>query len=197
MSKLKIGSKAPSFALPDQTGAQRTLKDVAAEYTVLYFYPKDDTPGCTLEAREFSQHAAAFKKLGAQIVGVSGGDARSKEKFCEKYGLRVMLLADTDFAVAKKFGVYGKKKFMGREYMGILRQTFVLDNAGKLIKQFPEVSPQGHAEEVLEFLRSGRRGGPSIATARRETTRPTTTKKRVARKMPKKRTSPSATRKRG
>lgn len=155
MPSLKVGAKAPSFALLDQSGTQRTLKSLGADYVVLYFYPKDDTPGCTIEAREFSEHTAAFKKLGAQVIGVSGGDVRSKEKFCSKYDLDLMLLADGDFAVAKKFGVYGKKKFMGREYMGVLRQTFVLDKGGKVLHKFAEVSPQGHAEEVLKFLKSG------------------------------------------
>jgi peroxiredoxin Q/BCP len=155
MPAIKVGSKVPAFALLDQTGTELSLKDIGGDYVVLYFYPKDDTPGCTLEAQEFSKLAPAFRKLGTHIVGVSGGDVRSKEKFCAKYDLSITLLADDDFSIAKKFGAYGKKKFMGREYMGILRQTFVLDKSGTVVQAFPEVSPQGHAEEVLNFLRVG------------------------------------------
>lgn len=155
MPAIKVGSKAPAFALLDQTGTERSLKDIGGEYVVLYFYPKDDTPGCTIEAQEFSKLAPAFRKIGTHIIGISGGDVRSKEKFCTKHDLSITLLADENFSIAKKFGAYGKKKFMGREYMGILRQTFVLDKSGTVVQAFPEVSPQGHAKEVLNFLRVG------------------------------------------
>lgn len=167
MSMLKVGAKAPSFNLPDQEGIKKGLKNLGGDYVVLYFYPKDDTPGCTIEAREFSNHIAAFKRLGASVVGVSGGDVKSKDKFCQKYGLEITLLADTDFEVAKSYGAYGKKKFMGREYMGILRKTFVLDKQGKLVQLYSDVKPEGHAEQVLEFLKTGKASLTSKKTAPR------------------------------
>jgi peroxiredoxin Q/BCP len=167
MSMLKVGAKAPSFNLPDQEGKKRGLKNLGGDYVVLYFYPKDDTPGCTVEAREFSNNISAFKRLGASVVGVSGGDVKSKDKFCQKHGLEITLLADTDFEVAKSYGAYGKKKFMGREYMGILRKTFVLDKLGKLVQLYADVKPEGHAEQVLEFLKAGKAAPTSKKTAGR------------------------------
>lgn len=152
MPDLKTGILAPKFKLPDQNGDVKSLADFGSKHVVLYFYPKDLTPGCTLEAQEFSKKAAAFKKLDAEVVGISGGDSDSKQKFCKKHNLKITLLADEEFAIAKKFGAFGKKQFMGKTYNGIMRKTFVLNSSGKIVHIYPEVTPAGHADEVLKFL---------------------------------------------
>ncbi len=146
------GKKAPPFSLKDQSGKLHTLKDIKEEFVVLFFYPKDSTPGCTIEAKGFSSKNATFKKRDIKLFGISGGDEKSKAKFCEKSGLTTTMLSDTDFEVAKKFDTYGEKKFMGRKYMGIFRKTFVIDKTRKIVKEFDAVKPEGHAEEVLEFI---------------------------------------------
>lgn len=148
------GEKAPSFSLTDKDGIELSLDDIKSKFTVVYFYPKDSTPGCTLEANEFNANLDRFKKVGASVIGISGGNDKSKGKFCSTYKLTFPLLSDEDFSVAKAYSSYGKKRFMGREYMGILRKTFILDKNKKVVRVFDEVSPQGHAEEVLEAIRS-------------------------------------------
>ena len=159
MSELHVGEKAPAFSLPDQTGVMRSVGDFGAKYIVLYFYPKDDTPGCTLEGREFTHYLPEFKKLNAHIVGISGQDPASKQKFCAKHDLKVTLLSDEDFAVSKKFGSYGEKKFMGKTYLGVLRNTFIIDAASnELVQVYLDVKADGHAEEVLAFLRDIKAG---------------------------------------
>lgn len=150
---LKEGDKVPAISLTDNTGKKWKLGSTKAKYTVLYFYPKDDTPGCTIEAKEFSSALSKFKKENIEVVGISGGDAASKEKFCKKHKLSVKLLADESLAVAKKFGVFGKKQFLGKSYMGIHRQTFIINQKGKLVKIFPNVKPETHSEEVLMFIK--------------------------------------------
>lgn len=150
---LKEGDKVPTITLPDNTGKKWKLGSAKAKYTVLYFYPKDDTPGCTIEAKEFSSNLSKFKKENVEVVGISGGDSDSKEKFCKKHKLSVKLLADESLAVSKKFGVYGKKQFLGKSYMGIYRQTFVINQKGKVVKIFPNVKPETHPEEVLLFIK--------------------------------------------
>ncbi len=151
-STVRSLKKAPGFTLPDQDGAPVTLSKIESDFTVIYFYPKDDTPGCTIEAKEFSSEYRSFKRKGITVLGVSGGNVRSKEKFCDKYDLSIPLLADESFQVAKKFGSFGQKSFMGRKYQGIFRRTFILDRNKKVIKVFDSVSPKGHAQEVLEFI---------------------------------------------
>lgn len=148
------GKKAPDFRLKDKDGKVHQLSN--SNFFVIYFYPKDNTPGCTIEANQFNSKLKEFEKLDVQIIGISGGDEKSKTKFCEKHGLKILLLSDTDFAVSKKFGVYGEKLFMGRKYMGINRVTFILDRKRKVIKIFEKVKPAAHAEEVLEFIKSVR-----------------------------------------
>ena len=145
--------KAKQFKLKDKDGKTWSLKDFDEDFLVLYFYPKDNTPGCTIEARDFQKSLGQFKRLSAKVIGISGGDEKTKTKFCDKHRLKFLLLSDTDFSVSKKYGVYGKKKFMGREYMGISRQTFVIDKKRNIIKVFEKVKPLGHAKEVLEFLK--------------------------------------------
>ena len=149
---LTIGDKAPSFALKDKDGIIHALAKVKSPYVIVYFYPKDDTPGCTIEAQTFTKDLARFEKSGVAIIGISGGNEESKKKFCSKYGLKVLLLSDTDFSVAKKYGVYIKKSFMGRSFMGIARTTFVLDKSHNIIKVFEKVDPKTHAPEILNFI---------------------------------------------
>jgi peroxiredoxin Q/BCP len=167
---LSVGSQAPQFALPDKTGKKTSLKDVPSQFLVVYFYPKDNTPGCTVEALEFTSELAAFKKRKAEVIGISGGDEKSKAKFCDKYNLGVTLLSDTDFSVAKKFGVFGEKSFMGRKFNGIFRSTFILDKKRRVLKVFDSVSAKGHAQEVLAFLDEAS-GGIGRKTAMRTSAR--------------------------
>ena len=117
---------------------------------MIYFYPKDFTPGCTTEADEFSKDHAKFTKADIRIIGISPDDSEKHKKFCDKMGIKYTLLADTEKKVSKMFGVWGKKKFMGREYMGVARSTFLADKKGKIFKVFPKVKPAGHSKEVLE-----------------------------------------------
>lgn len=152
MADLKVGQPAPKFSLKDKDGKAHSLGALKANFTVLYFYPKDDTPGCTLEAKEFSQFLAKFKSRNVQVVGVSGGNEKSKASFCKKYALKIPLVSDTNFKVAKSYGAYGTKKFMGRSYQGIFRKTFLLDKSGKIARIFDSVKPEGHAEEVLKVI---------------------------------------------
>ena len=149
---LNIGDTAPSFALKDQDGIIHALAKVKSLYVIVYFYPKDNTPGCTIEAQTFTRDLEQFTKLRVMIIGISGGDENTKKKFCEKYNLKVILLSDTDFSVAKKYGVYIKKSFMGRSFMGIARTTFVLDKNHRIIKVFEKVDPKTHAPEILNFI---------------------------------------------
>ena len=149
---LKEGSVAPPFALKDKDGNVVKLKEILSDYIVLYFYPKDNTSGCTIEAKEFSDKLSQFKLLKTKVIGISGGDEKSKQKFCESHGLTVTLLSDPDFTICNKYGVYGEKNFLGKTFMGIKRTTFVLDQKHKIIKIFPNVTAQGHAGKVLELI---------------------------------------------
>ncbi|MBT3406786.1 thioredoxin-dependent thiol peroxidase [Candidatus Woesearchaeota archaeon] len=153
MNEIKSKGKAPAFSLKDKEGVRHSLKDFDSEFIVLYFYPKDNTPGCTIEANMFSKDSAKYSALNTTVVGVSGGDEKTKSKFCERNRLKILLLSDTDFSVATKYGVYGEKSFMGRKYMGVSRVTFILDNSRKIVKVFDKVKPAIHSKEVLEFLK--------------------------------------------
>jgi peroxiredoxin Q/BCP len=152
MPSLKEGDKAPKFRLLDKDGVSHGIGTTDADFIVLFFYPKDNTPGCTIESQEFSKALKQFARRGAVVIGISGGDQKSKEKFCAKYDLKVALVSDSDFAVSKSYGVFGEKKFMGRTYQGIRRTTFVVDRAKNIRKIFDTVSPKGHAGQVLEAL---------------------------------------------
>jgi peroxiredoxin Q/BCP len=149
---LKEGAKAPAFSLPSDDGGTVALKDLKGKKVVLYFYPKDDTSGCTTEACEFRDSWAAVKRKGAVVLGVSPDGVKSHGKFKEKYDLPFPLLADEDHAVAEAYGVWGEKSMYGRKYFGILRTTFVIDEAGRVAKVFEKVKPKGHAAEVLAAL---------------------------------------------
>ncbi len=146
---LKINSKAPDFKLPDQNGKEHSLKEYRGKWVLLYFYPKDDTPGCTKEACAIRDSLPDFKKLKITVLGVSVDSVKSHKKFSEKHSLPFTLLADEDKAVVKKYGVWAKKKFIGREYMGTLRTSFLIDPFGKIAKIYENVKPEIHAEEVL------------------------------------------------
>ena len=144
------GDTVPKFELEDSNGNKIKSTDLKGKKHVIYFYPKDFTPGCTTEADEFSKDYNKFKKSGIEIVGISPDDVNSHKKFCEKMGIKYVLLADTNKEVSKKFGVWGKKKFIGREYMGVIRSTFLVNEKGKVFKVFPKVKPAGHSKIVLE-----------------------------------------------
>jgi peroxiredoxin Q/BCP len=150
---LKTGSKAPAFDLPSDAGQTVKLADLEGRKVVLYFYPKDDTTGCTVEACEFRDHWAEVKRTGAVVLGVSPDGVRSHEKFKAKLNLPFPLLADEDHHVAEKYGVWGEKSMYGRKYLGIRRTTFLIDEAGRIAKVFEKVKPKGHAKAVLEALR--------------------------------------------
>lgn len=149
---LQPGDTAPAFSLPDQDGAIHALKDQQGSWTLLYFYPKDDTPGCTIEACTLRDNFPHFGKMKATVWGVSTDSVAKHKKFSVKYKLPFTLLADEDKAVVTAYGVYGKKKFMGREYMGINRISFLIDPTGKIAKVYNPVKPLKHAEEVLADL---------------------------------------------
>jgi len=146
---VKEGTAAPAFKTTDANGEPVDLKDFRGKKVVLYFYPKDDTPGCTKEACSFRDAFSKFKKQGITILGVSPDSEKSHQKFTAKYKLPFTLLADTDHSIADAYGVYGEKKFMGRTYMGIHRTTFLIDEKGKIKKVFEKVKPEDHADEVL------------------------------------------------
>ncbi len=145
---LKIGTKAPTFSLPDQEGKMHSLEDYLGKKVLLYFYPKDDTPGCTTEACNFRDGYKEFEKMGLVIVGVSKDSVTSHKKFAEKFDLPFPLLSDEIGEVVEKYDSWGKKKFMGREYMGIIRNSFLIDEEGKIAKIYESVKPAEHAEEV-------------------------------------------------
>lgn len=150
---LQEGASAPDFTLADQDGNKVKLSDFKGKKNVvLYFYPKDMTPGCTTEACDFSAAAAKFAKKDAVILGVSFDDAERHQKFIAKNNLKLTLLSDLDKKVADKYGVYQEKSLYGKKFMGIVRSTFVIDKQGKLKKIFPKVKVAGHSDEVLAAL---------------------------------------------
>ena len=150
---LKINSKAPNFTLSSTSKDKYSLKDSLGKYVVIYFYPKDDTPGCTIETNDFNKLILKFKKLDCEVYGVSKDNIKSHDKFRDKYKIKFDLLSDEEIKVLKKYKVWGKKKFMGREFMGIIRSTFLIDKKGKIIKIWENVKVKDHAKEVLETLR--------------------------------------------
>ncbi|HKV71827.1 MAG TPA: thioredoxin-dependent thiol peroxidase [Gemmatimonadales bacterium] len=146
------GKSAPAFTLDTDSGETLSLKDLKGRPVVLYFYPKDDTPGCTVEACEFRDAFPRFKGTKAVILGISPDSVKSHQKFKEKFDLPFTLLADEDHAIAEKYGVWQKKSMYGRTYMGIARTTFLIDKDGKVAKVFEKVKPKGHAEEVEQAI---------------------------------------------
>jgi thioredoxin-dependent peroxiredoxin len=152
MPLVDAGKKAPAFSLKDQEGKTHRLADYAGRPVVLYFYPKDDTSGCTKEACAFQDNLPKFKSGKAAVLGVSILDEASKARFAAKYGLSFPLLADADHDVAEKYGVWKKKSLYGRSFMGIARTTYLIDREGKVAKRWDNVKVDGHAEQVLQAV---------------------------------------------
>ncbi len=149
---IKKGLPAPDFSLKDDEGRTRVLSEFKGTQVVLYFYPKDDTPGCTTEACNFRDDYSAYVDAGITILGVSPDSLKSHKEFREKFNLPFSLLADEDHKVAEAFGVWGKKKFMGKEYMGVLRTTFIIDEKGRIAHVFEDVKPADHSKEILSLI---------------------------------------------
>ena len=149
---IKEGMQVPEFELENEDGKLVNSSEYKKKKLVIYFYPKDFTPGCTIEADEFSKNFHKFQKKGIEIIGISKDDVESHKKFCEKMKIPYTLLADIETRVSKKFGVWGLKKFMGKEYMGINRRTFLVNEKGIVFKIFEKVKPKGHSKEVLELF---------------------------------------------
>jgi len=154
MPLIDPGKKAPAFTLKDQSGKTHKLSEYAGRPVILYFYPKDDTPGCTKEACNFQSHLPNFKKVGAPVLGVSILDSKSKAKFAGKYELTFPLLADEDHAVADKYGAWQEKSLYGRKFMGIARITYLIDAEGKVAKRWDTVKVDTHADEVLQAVKA-------------------------------------------
>ena len=152
MTQIKF-KKAPNFKIPSTNGDFYELKKIKNKYVVLYFYPKDDTPGCTIETKDFNSLLSKFKKMDTEVIGVSKDDIKSHDKFRDKYKIKFDLLSDEKKEAIKAYKVWGKKKFMGKEFMGLIRSTFVIKNQ-KIIKEWRSVKVKDHAREVLEFLKN-------------------------------------------
>ncbi len=151
---LKAGTIAPDFSLPDETGTERRLSEYRGKPVVLYFYPKDDTPGCTKEACGFRDDYAAYEEAGVVILGVSPDPPKRHARFKEKYDLPFTLLADTEHRVCELYGVWGRKKFMGREYDGVFRTTYLIGPDGTILKVYEKVRPAEHSAQVLADLQA-------------------------------------------
>jgi thioredoxin-dependent peroxiredoxin len=149
---IQTGTDAPDFTLLDETGTPRSLADYRGQPVVLYFYPKDDTPGCTTEACSFRDDYSAYQGTGVVILGVSPDSPKSHAKFKQKYQLPFTLLADEDHQVSETYGVWGRKKFMGREYDGVFRTTFLIDPHGKIANVWENVKPANHSQEILSVI---------------------------------------------
>ena len=150
MDMITEGDSVPKFTINDSNGNKIKSADFKGKKHVIYFYPKDFTPGCTTQADEFSTDYKKFQDKDIEIIGISPDDVDSHKKFCVKMEIKYVLLADTEKEVSKAFGVWGMKKFMGREYMGVIRSTFLVNEKGKIFKIYPKVKPAGHAKQVLE-----------------------------------------------
>jgi thioredoxin-dependent peroxiredoxin len=150
---LTVGQAAPEFTLPDQTGKDYSLSDWRGQYVLLYFYPKDDTPGCTTEACAIRDQWDEFQKYNAAVIGISTDSVKSHDKFVKKFDLPFLLLSDVEKKVVEEYGVWGLKKFMGREYQGTKRESFLVDPEGKIAVIYRSVKPVDHASEVLAELK--------------------------------------------
>ena len=159
MDPLTENMKAPDFTLPDQNGLERSLSDWKGQWVLIYFYPKDDTPGCTKEACSIRDAFPHFENLGLTVLGISVDSVQSHKKFAEKHGLPFTLLADVKKEVVNHYGVWAKKQFMGREYDGTLRTSFLIDPQGNIEKVYHDVKPEIHAEHVLKDLRDIKKEG--------------------------------------
>ncbi|MGQ1888817.1 thioredoxin-dependent thiol peroxidase [Thermophagus sp. OGC60D27] len=153
MNKLEVGQKAPAFSGKNQDGKVISLDDFKGQKVVLYFYPKDNTPGCTAEACNLNDNLDQFAEKGFKIIGVSPDSEASHQKFRDKYGLKFDLIADTEKEILEKYGVWAEKKMYGRTYMGVVRTTFVIDEDGLILKIFEKVKTKEHAEQIFEDLK--------------------------------------------
>lgn len=149
---LEVGKKAPLFTLPDSDGNKVALKDFLGEKVVLYFYPKDNTSGCTKEACDFNSSLKSFEKIKTKVIGISKDSQKSHIKFRDKYDLNFTLLSDEEIKVIPKYGIWKEKSMYGRKYMGVERTTFIIDEKGKIEKIFPKVKVNGHVDEILKYL---------------------------------------------
>jgi len=154
---LRPGDTAPRFTLPDGTGKAVSLGDFRGKSVVLYFYPRDSTPGCTTEACDFRDNLSRVKRLGAVVLGVSADSVKSHAKFSAAHDLTFPLLSDESRTVCEAYGVWQQKSFMGRKFMGIVRSTFIIDGGGKIVKVFSPVKVAGHVDEVLNVLKGGKK----------------------------------------
>lgn len=152
MALLEVGDKAPDFTTVDQDGQRVKLSDFRGKKVVLYFYPKDDTPGCTKEACSLRDSWSAFRRRKIEVLGVSAQDEKSHKKFAEKFSLPFRLLADAERKIVEAYGVWGEKSMYGRKFMGTNRVTYVIDEKGKIAAVWPKVKPEGHAEEILKAI---------------------------------------------
>ncbi len=150
---IQAGSQAPSFSLDDDSGIKRNLSDYRGSRVVLYFYPKDDTPGCTTKSCNFRDDYSSYADAGIVILGISPDSVKSHFQFKEKFKLPFPLLADTDHSVCESYGVWGEKKYMGKEYMGVLRTTFLIDEKGVISHVFENVKPDEHSSEILAMVK--------------------------------------------
>jgi peroxiredoxin Q/BCP len=159
MSIPSTGDPAPEIALPDETGMVHRLAEQRGRWTIVYYYPKDDTPGCTVEACEFRDANETIHARGADVWGISPQGAKSKRAFREKFGLPFLLLADADHAVAEAYGSWVEKVNYGKTYMGVARTTFLVDPEGRIARTWPKVKPEGHAAEVIAALDAAQAAG--------------------------------------
>ncbi|MGB9682756.1 MAG: thioredoxin-dependent thiol peroxidase [bacterium] len=150
---IKVDEKAVDFSLPNKEGVKVNLKDFLGKWVILYFYPKDNTSGCTLEAIGFTNLLKDFEELNAVVLGISKDSVKSHQNFARKHSLAIELLSDEETSVIKAYGAWGKKKMYGKEYEGIIRSTFIINPEGYIAYIFEDVKPKGHAEEVLERLK--------------------------------------------
>lgn len=150
---LQVGKKAPPFSLKDQNGEKKSLKDFLGKKVVLYFYPKDNTSGCTKEACSFNDNLPSFENIDAVIIGISPDSVQSHKKFVDKYNLNFLLLADDEKKVVEAYGVWKEKSMYGRKYMGVERTTYIIDESGKITQIFNKVKVEGHTNEVLNSLK--------------------------------------------
>ena len=155
---MKVNDKAPEFTLPDQNGEEISLKQYRGKYVVLYFYPRADTPGCTIEACEFRDSYKKMQKSGAILLGISPDTSKAQNKFAEKFDLPFILLGDADKKVAIAYDNLKEKNMYGKKVMGVARTTFIIGPDGKIVHIFEKVKPEGHAEEVLEYLKGAMKG---------------------------------------
>ena len=152
---LEVGTKAPAFTLPDQNGTLRSLSDFLGKKVVLYFYPKDSTPGCTRQACAFTAAYGEFERLGVNVIGVSKDSAASHRKFADKHSLPFLLLSDPELTAIQAYGVWQEKKLYGKVSMGVVRTTYIIDENGVIEKVMPKMKPDTNAAEILDYLKSG------------------------------------------